>query len=107
MPTIFSNSFWISSSDGLGLPSGTRIALVLLRAIRNRHDLALYQHLSRHGLLAPIAHHSVPEGFAVSRSGLQSWIDDELALHSTVTQSALDATPEGVGACRLGDKFNG
>jgi hypothetical protein len=44
---------------------------------------------------------------AVSRSGLQSWIDDELALHSTVTQSALDATLEGVGACRLRDKFNG
>ena len=84
-----------------------QITYVLLRVAGDLLDLALYQHLSRHGLLAPIAHHSVPEGFAVSRSGLQSWIDDELALHSTVTQSALDATPEGVGACRLGDKFNG
>ena len=83
------------------------VTLVLERVIRNRHDLALDQNLARCGLLAPIAHHSVPEGFAVSRSGLQSWIDDELALHSTVTQSALDATPEGVGACRLRDKFNG
>lgn len=44
---------------------------------------------------------------AVSGSGLQSLIDDELAFHSTVTQSALDATLEGVGACRLRDKFNG
>ena len=41
------------------------------------------------------------------RSGLQSWIDDELAFHSSVTHSALDATLEGVGACRLRDKFNG
>jgi hypothetical protein len=34
------------------------------------------------------------------RSGLSSWIDDELAFHSTVTQAAADATLEGVGAWR-------
>jgi hypothetical protein len=42
-----------------------------------------------------------------ARSVLQSWIDDELTFHSTVTQSAADATLEGVGAWRLRDKFNG
>ena len=40
------------------------VTLVLERVIRNRHDLALDQNLARCGLLAPIAHHSVPEGFA-------------------------------------------
>src|SRR6516225_5337668 len=40
------------------------VTLVLERVIRNRHDLALDQSLARCGLLAPIAHHSVPEGFA-------------------------------------------
>ena len=40
------------------------VAYVLLRVAGDLLDLALYQHLARNGLLTPIAHHSVPEGFA-------------------------------------------
>src|SRR6516164_5183518 len=40
------------------------VAYVLLRVAGDLLDLALYQHLARNGLLTPVAHDAIAEGFA-------------------------------------------